>query len=253
MRASILVAVLTVGIMAISGGLFAADVPPAPKASTFAPAQDLVVAVDSYIERIGEALADANEFADLQSRVVKDAETVSVLALVLGLHDEDNSYKAAASELIKTSQAVAQASDYAAAKAAFEKLQAAKTAKGGAVTGWIRVASLKALMEQVPLVNSRLKRNLRRFDRQAEGIAVDAAVLAAIAQGSMANLDETIQPSNSEKWFAFCEQMRDAAAAVNKAARAKDEASAVTAERALAKSCDDCHAIFHPEGVGKTE
>lgn len=253
MRTSISVVVLTVGIMALSGGLFAADIPPAPKASTFAPAHDLVAALDSYIERIGEALADADEFADLQSRVVKDAETVSVLVLVLGLHDEDNPYKAAASELIKTSQAVAQASDYAAAKAALEQLQAAKTAKGGAVTGWVRVASLKALMEQVPLVNSRLKRNLRRFDRQAEGIAVDAAVLAAIAQGSMANLDETIQPSNSEKWFAFCEQMRDAAAAVNKAARAKDEASAVTAEQALAKSCDDCHAIFHPEEVGKTE
>ncbi|GAB4130203.1 hypothetical protein [Thermopirellula anaerolimosa] len=253
MRTSLLLASLTAGILAMSTGIFAAEVPPAPKASTFAPAQDLVAAVDSYIERIGEALEDADEFADLQSRVVKDAETVSVLALVLGLHDEDNAYKAAASELIKTSQAVAQAADYAAAKAAFAKLQAAKSAKGEAVTGWVRVASLKALMEQVPLVNSRLKRSLRRFDRQAEGIAVDAAVLAAIAQGSMANLDETIQPSNSEKWFAFCEQMRDAAAAVNKAARAKDQAGAATAEEALAKSCDDCHAVFHPEGVGKTE
>lgn len=253
MKTAFLAAAVVVGIMAACVSGVAVEVPPAPKASTFAPAQDLVAALDSYIERIGEALADADEFADMQSRVVKDAETVSVLALVLGLHDENNAYKGAASELIKTSQAVAQAADYAAAKAAFAQLQAAKSAKGGDVTGWVRVASLKALMEQVPLVNSRLKRNLRRFDRQAESIAVDAAVIAAIAQGSMANLEETIQPSNSEKWFAYCEQMRDAAAAVNKAARAKDQAGATAAEAALAKSCDDCHAVFHPEGVGKTE
>ncbi|NMC19118.1 MAG: hypothetical protein GYA33_01750 [Thermogutta sp.] len=253
MRTSFLVATLTVGLLAICADTFAAEVPPAPKASTFAPAEDLVTALDSYIERIDEVLADPDEFADLQSRVVKDAETISVLALVLGLHDEDNPYKAAASELIKASQAVAQAADYAAAKAAFAQLQAAKSAKGGEVTGWVRVASLTALMEQVPLVNSRLKRYLRRFDRQADAIAVDAAVLAAIAQGSMANLDETSRPSNSEQWFAFCEQMRDAAAAVNKAARAKDQAGATAAEATLAKTCDECHVVFHPEAVGKLE
>ncbi len=244
------VAALTCSLLVIASSLSAAaEIPAAPKASSYASAKDLVAALDDYIERIEEVLADPGEFADLQSRMVKDAETISVLALVLGLHDEDNVYKAAAGELIKSSQAVAQAADYKAAKAAFEQLKAAKSAKGAAVTGWVRVASLKALMEQVPLVNSRLNRNMRRFERQADGIAQDAAVLAAIAQGSMANLEETIQPSNSEKWFAFCQQMRDAAAVLNKAAVAKDEAGAKDAEAALAKSCDDCHAVFHPEGL----
>lgn len=235
---------------------FGVDIPPAPKASTYAPAADLVKAVDDYISRISEGLASEDDFADLQARVIKDAETVAVLALVLGLHDEKNNYQAAAPALIKAARelSAAAAKDYAAAKKALGALEAAKSATGDPSTlKWEKVASLKELMEQVPLVNSRLKRNMRRFERQADAIAVDAAVLAAIGQGSMANVDETSQPSNAEKWFAFCASMRNAAADVNKAAKQKDSAAAEKAVAALTKSCDECHAVFHPEAIGKTE
>lgn len=237
---------------AVRGG----DIPPAPKPSTYAPAADLVKAVDDYISRISEALATEDDFADLKARVIKDAETVAVLALVLGLHDEKNNYQAAAPALITAARelSAAAATDYAAAKKALTALEAAKSASGDPSTlKWQKVASLKELMEQVPLVNSRLKRNMRRFDRQADAIAVDAAILAAIGQGSMANVDETSQPSNTEKWFAFCADMRNAAAEVNKAAKQKDAAAAEKAVAALTKSCDDCHAVFHPEAIGKTE
>lgn len=233
-----------------------ADIPPPPKASTYAPAADLVKAVDDYITRLGEALSSEGDFSDFQSRIIKDAETVAVLALVLGLHDEKTPYQAAAPALIKASQELAKAAakDYASAKKALAELEAAKSASGDPSTlKWVKVASLKELMEQVPLVNSRLKRNMRRFDRQVEAIAVDAAVLAAIAQGSMANVDETSQPSNAEKWFTYCADMRDASAEINRAAKKKDAAAAEKAVAALTKSCDDCHAVFHPEAIGKTE
>lgn len=239
-----------------SGGSQAAEVPPAPKPSTFAPASDLAKAVDDYIDKISEVLESEEDFADLQSRVVKDAETVAILALVLGLHDEKTPYQAAAPALIKAARdlSAAAAKDYDAAKKAFAALEAAKTAAGDpASLKWEKVASLKELMEQVPLVNSRLKRNMRRFERQADAIAVDAAVIAAIAQGSMANVDETTQPTKADEWFKYCVAMRDAASAVNKAAKAKDSAEAEKAVALLAESCDACHVVFHPEAIGKTE
>jgi hypothetical protein len=71
-------------------------------------------------------------------------------------------------------------------------------------------------------------------------------VIAVVGQGSMANAEDTDKPTEVEKWYQYCAEMRDAAAAVNKAVHAKDEASAEKAMEALQKSCDDCHAIFHP-------
>lgn len=234
----------------------AADIPPAPKPSTFAPADDLVKALDDYITRIGEALESQDEFSEFQARVVKDAETIAVLGLVLGLHDEKNQYQSAAPAIVKAAQelSAAAAKDYASAKSALAALEAAKTSSADA-TGlkWEKVASLKELMQQVPLVNSRLKRNMRRFERQADTIAVDAAVIAAISQASMANLDETTQPNQAEKWFSFCADSRDAAAALGKAAKAKNQADAEKALAAMTKSCDDCHAVFHPQALGKTD
>ncbi|WP_347246518.1 hypothetical protein [Thermogutta sp.] len=258
MRRVVLTIGAAIGFLAVNIGMTAcgADIPPAPKASTYAPAADLVKAVDDYIAGIADILESQEDFKDLQAKVIKDAETIAVLALVLGLHDENTPYKAAAPALIKAARelSAAAAKDYASAKKALGALEAAKSSVGDPNgLKWEKVASLKELMEQVPLVNSRLKRNMRRFERQAEVIAVDSAVIAAIAQGSMANLDETNKPENAEQWFQFCAAMRDAAAQINKAAKAKDAAGAEKAVTALAKTCDDCHAVFHPEALGKTE
>ena len=41
--------------------------------------------------------------------------------------------------------------------------------------------------------------------------------------------------------------MRDDAGAVNAAIHKGDEAAADEAMKKLAQSCDDCHAVFHPE------
>jgi len=256
LRLAIALGVCTAMIGQFGLACYAADIPTPPKASTYAPAADLVKAVDDYISRIGETLESQDDFAEFQARVVKDAETIAVLALVLGLHDEKNPYQAAAPALIKAARelSAAAAKDYASAKTAFAALEAAKSSSGDASTlKWEKVASLKELMQQVPLVNSRLKRNMRRFERQADAIAVDAAVIAAISQASMANLDETSQPNQAEKWFTFCADSRDAAAAINKAAKAKNQADAEKALAAMTKSCDDCHAVFHPEAIGKTD
>jgi len=241
------------GALACSA-MMAAEPPAAPKVSTFAPASDLVFQVDYYVDRLEKAVASESEYKDTEDKVTKDANTLAVLALALGLHDQDNKYKKAAPGLIRASQKLASAKDYGSAKAGVEAVKQA-LASGGDPSSlkWEKVASLDALMQQVPLINSRLKRNTTsvRFKRMAKDTAGDSAAIAAIAQGSMADLEEVKKPGDAEKWFSFCAQMRDAAGAVNAAIHALDEDAAKSAMKKLNQSCDDCHAVFHPEATEK--
>ena len=244
---------LLVGVVLVSFSAPAsAEIPEAPPVSKFAPAEDLAAQADEYIEDLEEAVASESEFEDSKSKVEKSANTLVVIALALGLHDTDNAYKAGASAMIKAAQELAMAENYAAAKKAVAALKAAKTASGSSGDlKWAKVANLKALMEQVPLVNIKLKRytSARRFERKAKDTAGYAAVLAAIAQGSMANAGDTEKPNELEKWYKYCAQMRDAAAEVNKNIRAGDIEATEKAMEALAQSCDDCHAVFHEEAL----
>ena len=85
---------------------------------------------------------------------------MAVLALVLGLHDQDNKYKAAAPALLKASQKLAATKDFASAAAAVAAVKAATTDTSGSLAElkWEKVASMPELMKQVPLVNTKLKR-----------------------------------------------------------------------------------------------
>ncbi len=239
------------GLSMMAGPIYATP-PESPAISTYAPAEDLVAQFDYYLERLQSAVATEAEYKDVTDRVVKDASTIVLIALGLGLHDSPNKYKAQAPAMVAAARKLVAATDYASTKAAVDAL--ASAAKGSGASGslkWDKVASLKALMEQVPLINSRIKRYMRRFERESATIAGDAAAIAIISQGSLYNVDETEKADEVQKWYDACIQMRDAAAALNKAARAKDLNAANEALKALAKSCDDCHIVFHPEALGK--
>jgi len=235
------VAVLSAGVA------LAAD---APKVSTFAPAKDLVVQVDYYVERLENAVKDEAEYKDSTDKIFKDANTLAVLGLTVGLSDEDNKYKKAAPGLVKASQKLAAAKDFAAAKAGVAAVKEALSSSGdpSSLKWEDKVASLPALMAQVPLVNNRLKRNVGgiRFAKMAKENAGESATLAAIAQASMANADDVKQFGDAAKWNKFCADMRDAAGALNVAIQKKDKDAAGTVMKKLAKSCDDCHEVFHP-------
>ncbi len=229
----------------------AADPTAGAPVSSYAPAEELVGQVAYYVERLAEAVASEEEYADAKDQVAKDANTLILIAVALGLHDQDNKHKAAAGTLMKASQDVAAAADFAAAKAAIEAVQAA--AASDAVSDvelkWEKVASLHELMEQVPTVNTKLKRYTKgsRFEKGADVSTGCSAVIAVIGQGSIPNVDETEAPDKGGEWEKYCLQMRNAAGAVNAAVHASDREAAATAMDALQKSCDDCHAVFHQE------
>ena len=190
---------------------WSADVPPAaPKVSALAPIQDLVDQMGNYLAKLDEAVKNEDDYKKSAKLIAKDANTVVIVALALGVSDVANPYQAAAPELIKAAQALAETKDYAAAKAAVEQVKKAAQSKGGspAEMKWEVCASLPALMKQVPIVNSRLKRNLKQFQNNSKENAADSATLAVIAQGAIIDLSETKKPGrvpgDVQKWFDSC-------------------------------------------------
>jgi len=251
-RSNWLVVALALAVVWSVGGLAVADQPAAPEVSTFAPAKDLAGQVEYYLERLELAVESEEEYNDSQEKIAKDSNVLILVALALGLHDTNNQYQAAAPAVIKAAQQLAAAKDFASAKAGVAAVKAAAASTDGDPSGlkWEeKAAAMEELMEAVPLIHSKLKRYLRgsRFASKADETAGSSAVLAVIAQGSMANSGDTEKPDEVEKWYAFCVQMRDASAAVNAGIRAQDEAATETAMEALDTSCEDCHKVFHAE------
>lgn len=261
-RRHIVPGLMLIGLLAAVAGraLVAAEAdakkaPEPPKASTYAPAEDLCAQVDFYVKRTEGTLADPNDFDDAaKTRLKKDANTLVALALTIGLHDEDSPIKPAAASLMKASQELAKATDYEAAKSAFDRVK--KAAAGEPSPGasnddlkWEKVASLGQLMKQVPTINSALKRGLTpaRFESQKAQSAAAAATLAAIAQSVMADTHEVKNPADLDKWFECCGEMRSAAGDANAAIRKGDKAATTAAMARLAKSCESCHAVFRKE------
>lgn len=230
----------------VCSGTVLADTP-AP--STFAPAKDLAGQVSNYIKKLEKSTATEEDYEDLKTNVVRDSNTLAIIALTLGLHDTENQYKKAAPAIIKACQQTADANDYAAAKAGIEAIKKSIADNSGSSANlkWEKVASLKALMEAVPLIHTKLKRYTkpRRLKKKADVAAAYSSVIAAIAQGSIANAKDTEKPNEVEAWEKFCVQMRDAASKTNKAFTAKDVDKVNDAMTELQKSCDDCHQVFH--------
>lgn len=232
-----------------------ADSPPAdvaatvPDVSKFSPAEDLVAQVEYYIKDLDKAVASEEDYVDSAEKISRHANTLTVIALGLGLHDQDNKHKASAGSLMKSAQKLAATTDFASAKAGVEAVK--KAAAGGdpaeGELKWEKVASMPALMKQVPLVNTKLKRCLKRIERMADEGRGHAATIAVIAQGSVANVGDTQQPDEVDQWEEFCAEMRDAAAEVGAGIRAADSDQTNAAMARLGKSCDTCHEVFHPD------
>jgi hypothetical protein len=240
--------------MTLAGWLTAAA-PTPPKVSDFAPVEDVLGQVDYYLNRLEAALADEADYSQgIKNRVKKDSNTLVVLLLVIGLHDQDSKLRAVAPTLLPLTQKLAaSAEDYSQAKPAFDELHAIteQGATGGQPLKWEKVAELGQLMKQVPTINNRLKRSLRErsFEKDAAKSAGYAAALAAIAQASMADTHEVKNPDDTQKWYDFCTTMRDAAGQINSAVHRQDFDAATAAMERMQTNCDDCHAVFREEDL----
>jgi hypothetical protein len=226
------------------------ETPNIPKISAFAPAADLVAQVDYFVARLEASLASEADF-DLaaQSRSLKDANTLSALLLVLAVHDQPHVLSNSAPAMLAAAQQLAGGLDgYSQARQAFDALRAARqgTARPGMPPAWAKVASLSALMKQVPLIHLALKRGVEpnRFARQTSQSAAQSAALAAVAQAAWLDTTHVSGDAETSAWRSCCEQMRDAAGEVNLAVHAGDAARVSEGMQRLSDSCDACHARF---------
>lgn len=225
----------------------AAEPPKPPPLSSFAPAADLVGQVKVFVAAFDTSLASEQDFNDKRDQVKYNAHALAAVAVALGLHDTPNELQAAAPALVAAAQALGKAKTYAEAQAGLQAIHAALEgkAKGGPELSLsTKVAGLGQLMKQAASTDARLRRNLKRFDRLAADNARDSALLAVIAQASMVDTHEVKDPADLPKWYQWCGDMRDAAASVNQAIKAKNPAAADAAAQRLMHSCDDCHAVF---------
>ncbi len=244
---------------ALVGGLFmvspastfASDDDAAPKFSTFASADDLAAEVKILTADLEKAVVDKSEYdSQVEGRFLRDGNTITLIAIALGLHDQDNPAKSSAKAIAAAARKLAETKDYATTKAAIEALKAAVDGQG---TGsgelkWGKVATLNGLMkDQVPNINNKLKNSLRRFKKRAGEASANAATMALIAENATLYVADTKKPAEGKKWTEFAAQMRAAAVDLAAKAHAGNEAGAKDAMEQLDKSCHDCHAVFNPE------
>ena len=232
------------------GAALAAEPPAAPMVSTFAPADELVKQVEVFVGDFESVLANEQEYADKKERLAQNAHTLAVVAVALGLHDSPNALKSSAPALVAAAQKLAKAKDYETAKAALVEVKSAVAGKASSAVElkWNqRVASLGQLMKQAATVDTRLRRNLRRFEQLADENARSATLLAVIAQAAVYDTHEVKDPADLGKWHEMAVEMRNAASAAHQAIKSKDKPAADLAVKRLMRSCDECHAVFQTE------
>jgi hypothetical protein len=250
---SVVAAVVASSVLMVASPAGAAD---ASKVSTFAPAQDLAHQIPAYMKAMNTAVADEQEYKDDEGKIAQNAAGLAVVALALGLHDQDSDYKPKAAAIVKAAQDVIATKDYASAKKAVEALEKAIEEKGtGGDLKWEKVAPLPDLMKHVPKINSKLKLYVKgkSFKKKAKDLAGWSAVIAVIARGTINDTSATKDAEQVKQWQKYSEAMRDDAGAVNAAVHKGDEAAAGKAMKKLTQSCDDCHAVFKPDVLGKTD
>lgn len=227
--------------------------PKAPKMSTFAPAKELLRQVDYYRRRLESALAERDRYNIASvARVQRDSNTLVVLLLVLGLHDEEHALRAAAPDLVASARKIhTGAEQYDVAKAACDelaiRLEAGRTADN--TLAWEKQYNLGLLMKQAEFINMPLRRSLRkdRFARDQDKSAAMAAVLAAFAQATLMAPPEGKSPAELNRWAGTSANWRDAAGALGQAIRDQDYPAASAVLDRMTKSCSDCHAVFRKQ------
>ncbi|MDR2439056.1 MAG: hypothetical protein LBE12_06780 [Planctomycetaceae bacterium] len=243
-------------------GKFAAEVIPMP------PITDLIGQIDEYIEKLGKILEELDGTVNYKNDgdfVVRDANALALIALAVGKAEADSKYKKAAPGIIKAATELAAATQYNAAKEAYNKLKTALTSEADpSVLEWTKIAELQPLMKAVPNLNStltRLTNTERKLNIQLnkpERVFGALAALAVISQGSIANVKDTSKPDAVAEWKKECEQFRDAAIKANTAlhsfAEKKiDYKTYWAAFKEMTEACDKCHKEFYPSAVGKNE
>jgi hypothetical protein len=229
-----------------------------PSKLPFGPDEDLVSQSYAYLKKIGDSLASKADFDDVaKHRLQKDASTVAALSAAIGSYGKDNDpHRSGIAESVGFAQQLAKSNDFDSAKAVYDKLQICSAGhqpfRDAPPPDWKTIADLGLLMQQLPTINTSLKRGIggdgKRFEDSLKQSAGQSATMAAIAEAISTDDSWTKNTDDIKRWKQFSDEMRDSAWAVNAAVHADDQAAATTATTRLAKTCEACHAVFRKDG-----
>lgn len=231
------------------------------------PVSDLVSQVSAYVERIEKHVDDLDgspRFVEDADVLFRDANTLAMIALALGLAEDDNPYKKSAPAIVHAALQLEKVKNFDQAGQALAALKKSLTAEGAAGMKTVplrwdaKIGSLGPMMKAVPNINTLVKRNLRTepmLKRGVKRVTAGSAVLAVIGQGSLPVAADTIKPTAVKQWKQQCEIFRDASLGLNRAAREYEAGKGSfedvqNAYETLSDTCDMCHKIFYPSGVG---
>ncbi|MDR1958623.1 MAG: hypothetical protein LBQ54_06225 [Planctomycetaceae bacterium] len=254
-RDHFLLSALGVFLLSLVSACFAQDV-------KFPPVADLESQVDLFVKDLEKSLEDAaDDFDGMLPAIQRDANSLILIALSLGITPDANKYKEAAPEIIAAAQLINDAKDLKTAQTIVADIKKSLTGKSADKLDWTKVAAMSPVMKlAVPKINTKLNtsaRSDRYLKRGVENVTGGTAVLAAFAQGLLPNVDETEKKEAKEDWGKFLTQFRDAALKANQAAHDYADGKAdfdtfKASYNEMKEDCDKCHEVFVAGGV-KTE
>ena len=207
------------------------------KPSTYAPAKDLESQVQFFLDRIKDELKDESKYGEESvKRVVRDANTLAVLSLVLGKHDEANRFQSSAAALLE--DALKSGGEIAGLQGSAECLRQAD--RDDERHEWLDRLGVEKCRKHRRTHEPGSERStpncagrygvMTRFEKSRDEAAGLAATLAAIAQVSMFDDSYCSDQADRTDWIELCGLMRDAAYDINQAVHRGDQEAADRAD-----------------------
>ena len=229
----------------------AAEEKPAVKVSEYAPLEDLVAAQKYFLAQVEDSLGSKEDYAeDTQERVKKNALVLAIVSMNLNLHDTASQAQTTAAAMVPLAIELAgSVKEYEKAKAVHERLvKATVPSENESQKFWGMIRGQGAIMKKTNELNAAIKRNLTpaRFEKQTETLKQQTATMAAIGQATLLDTHEVKNPADLQAYEKYAVEFRTAAAELNKAIHAADQAEALKAFARMDRSCHTCHQKFDP-------
>ena len=204
--------------------------------SAYAPIEILGAQVESYVKTLEKNVKSEKDF-DLDE-VRQNGATLATFALTLGMSDEESPLKKAAPAILKASEELVKTTNYAEAQKAVSAVRSAMDTTSDEKMEWQAVGDVTLLMRKVPLLDTRLRREVKK------NRADQAVVLAVI--GQVCALDTSVAKTAEEanQWAEFSRLLRDRAAAITQQIQTKETSDLESSLDALSEACDACHEVF---------
>ena len=225
----------------------------------FPPVADLEPQVDAYVKELDKVLEDAtDDFAGNVDALKRDANTLILITLSLGMMPEDNKYKESAAGIIAAAQGMNDVKKLDDAKKVVEAIKASLAVKSDAKLEWSKVAAMEPVMKlAVSKINTKTNtfaRSDRYLKRGVENVAFGTAALSVFFQGLLPNYDETEKPEAKDQWVKFSTEFHNRALVANQAVHDFDSGKVdfdtfKKAYTEMKEECDVCHEVFVAGGV----